>query len=270
MSKLKDHLLQRLTHKKGSQKKMKILAEQAAQGCMSSFSGIFQVEPPSVQMVLEFKDFLTQSQDLPVASDAIDSDAHALSQIVQEVKAISAQAILLHGERIKKAQSIMKKYQEGTFTQWLLRAYGNRQTPYNLLQYYEFFQAVPKEHRDLIERAPKQAIYCLASRQGKIEEKIKILQEIQNYSKREFLDVVRELFPLAQEDKRKGVNPVIRLLKEVDIRIKKGLLQLKKEDLYKALQIIQNIEKQLVESIHSIPQTVVEDVALTPMKKNSE
>ncbi|RDB31159.1 CT583 family protein [Candidatus Similichlamydia laticola] len=269
MSKLKDHLLQRLTRKKGSQKKMEVLADQAAQGHMSSFNGIFQVEPPSVQMILEFKEFLTQSQDKPVADDAIELDAQALSQIIQEVKAISSQAILLHGERIKKAQSIMKKYQEGTFTQWLLRAYGNRQTPYNLLQYYEFFQSVPKEHRDLIERAPKQTIYCLASRQGKMEEKIKILQNIHHYSKKEFLDVVRELFPLGQEDKRKGTNPVVRLLKEVDLRIKKRLAQMKKEDLYRALQLIQNIEKQLVESIHSKPQSTLEEGDSNKMKKKS-
>ncbi|WP_108623690.1 CT583 family protein [Candidatus Similichlamydia epinepheli] len=256
MSNLKDHLIRRLTRKKDSQKKMEALADQAAHGDRSSFSGIFQVEPPSFQMVLEFKDFLTQSQDQPITNDAIELDAQALSQIVQEVKAISGQAILLHGERIKKAQTIMKKYQEGTFTQWLIRAYGNRQTPYNLLQYYDFFQSVPKEHRNLIERAPKQAIYCLASRQGKIEEKIKILQELHNYSKKEFLDVVRELFPLGQDDRRRGSNPIIRLLKEVDLRIKNRLNKMKRDDLYKALKLAQDIEQQLLEIVSNKSQAI--------------
>lgn len=66
-------------------------------------------------------------------------DLAELSLITSEVKAINNQAAILHGERIKKAQTLLKSYQEGAFSAWLNATYGNRQTPYNLMQYYEFF-----------------------------------------------------------------------------------------------------------------------------------
>lgn len=39
-----------------------------------------------------------------------------------------------------------------------MAAYGNRQTPYNLMQYYEFCEAMPKHLRPQIELMPRQNV----------------------------------------------------------------------------------------------------------------
>jgi hypothetical protein len=110
----------------------------------------------------------------------------------------------LHGERIKKAHTILTKYRDGAFTSWLIAAYGNRQTPYNFLQYYEFYELLPKLLRPKLETMPRQAVYTLASRQGPLELKKKIVENYQGETKAVLLDTIREYFPLADQDKRKG------------------------------------------------------------------
>ena len=94
-----------------------------------------------------------------------------------EVKAINNQAAILHGERIKKAHQILTPYKDGAFTAWLISTYGNRQTPYNLMQYYEFCEAMPKNLREQIEWMPRQAVYVLATRTGEWKIKQEIVEK---------------------------------------------------------------------------------------------
>ena len=77
----------------------------------------------------------------------------------------------MHGERIKKAQEILKSYRDGAFTAWLLAAYGNRQTPYNFLQYYELYTALSPGLHSQLEAMPRHAVYVLASRSGELTQK---------------------------------------------------------------------------------------------------
>ena len=100
-----------------------------------------------------------------------DDDLKALMAITSEVKAITNQAVILHGERIKRAQEILKKYRDGAFTAWLFATYGNRQTPYNFLQYYEFYTVMPQALHPKLDQMPRQAVYSLASRAGALREK---------------------------------------------------------------------------------------------------
>ncbi|MGE3953977.1 MAG: CT583 family protein [Parachlamydiales bacterium] len=134
----------------------------------------------------------------------IEGDLQALATITAEVRAINHQAALLHGERIKRAQVVLKPYQEGAFTAWLMSTYGNRQTPYNFLQYYEFHRAMPQEVRPEIEKMPRQAIYTLATRKGTLEEKQEFLEKNAGLTKEELLGRIRETFPLHDTDKRKA------------------------------------------------------------------
>ena len=134
----------------------------------------------------------------------IEGDLQALATITSEVRAINHQAALLHGERIKRAQAVLKNYKEGAFTAWLMATYGNRQTPYNFLQYYEFHRAMPHNVRPEIEKMPRQAIYTLATRKGSLEEKQEFLESNAGLTKEELLTRIRETFPLDQSDKRKG------------------------------------------------------------------
>ena len=179
--------------------KMSALATQSMDGNLTSFSGIFGFSELSTNekedLALLLKRFSTDSTEL-------DQDLKSLITLTSEVKAINNQALILHGERIKAAQTILKQYKEGAFTNWLINTYGNRQTPYNFLQYYEFYLSLPQTLRPLLEMMPKQAIYTLASRDGSAEEKQYIIQNYQGETKRELIQIIRETFPLKEKDKR--------------------------------------------------------------------
>lgn len=179
--------------------KMSAMASQSAAGHLTTFSGLFNVselsenEKNSISSILE--KYANEYQD-------IESDLNFLISITSEVKAINHQAALLHGERIKKAHKILIAYKEGAFTAWLIATYGNRQTPYNLMQYFEFCEAMPKQLRPQIESMPRQAVYVLASRDGDWEAKQNIVKEYRGESKAEMLEKIRRLFPLNMQDKR--------------------------------------------------------------------
>lgn len=184
-----------------SSSKMTALAQQSAQGNLTSFSGMFQVSELCHKEKEALETILTQ-YSIDKQQD-IQQDLSHLISITAEVKAINNQAALLHGERIKKVHSLLTPYRDGAFTAWLIAVYGNRQTPYNLMQYFEFCEAMPKDLRPQIELMPKQAIYTLASAPGDLEKKKEVVEKYQGETKTEMLLLIRKLFPLKQKDKRK-------------------------------------------------------------------
>jgi hypothetical protein len=186
--------------KKNSQtSKMSALAKQSASGNLTSFSGIFSLS----ELNDKEKEFLLNLlRQYAIGKEDLEQDFTSLTSITSEVKAINNQAAILHGERIKKAQSILTRYKDGAFTAWLLAAYGNRQTPYNFLQYYEFYEQLPKKLRPQIEAMPRQAVYTLASREAPLEKKQNFVESYQGETKAELLIKIRELFPLEDKDKR--------------------------------------------------------------------
>ncbi|MBS0615217.1 MAG: CT583 family protein [Verrucomicrobia bacterium] len=200
MSKINSLLSDRL--KAATQKlttKMNSLAGLTSDGQLSSFSGVFRVSPLThlEQSTLEalLENYKNEAQE-------IGTDLSALSNITSEVKAINNQAAILHGERIKKAQEILKKYRDGAFSAWLIATYGNRQTPYNFLQYYELFLQLPKTLHENLDRMPRQAVYTLASRSAPLEQKTEIIQNYRGEKKREILKIIRKAFPLPTDDRR--------------------------------------------------------------------
>lgn len=180
--------------------KMAAMARQSATANLTSFTGVFGVselnshEKDALEAILF--SYAQKGQD-------IDKDLETLISITSEVKAINNQAALLHGERIKKAHSVLIKYRDGAFTAWLISTYGNRQTPYNLMQYYEFYESLPKNLKPQIEAMPRQAVYTLASREGPMAEKIRLVETYDGETKSEVLARIRDLFPLDEGDKRK-------------------------------------------------------------------
>ncbi|MGB7978236.1 MAG: CT583 family protein [Chlamydiales bacterium] len=200
MSKFNDLLHLRFKQKETQQTKMTALVERSNNGDLSSFSGVFRVaqlnekEKADIEMILRnFRQ--DESADYEV-------DLKALTAITSEVKAITNQAVILHGERIKRGQEILKKYKEGAFTAWLFSTYGNRQTPYNFLQYYEFYTILPPTLHPKLDQMPRQAVYSLASREGDFEKKETIVKNYTGQAKEELLRLIRLEFPLAEEDKR--------------------------------------------------------------------
>lgn len=189
-------------NKGGAPSKAAALAKQTAEGSLSSFTGIFaQVELNDHEKTL--LENILNSHTLDSTYLTQEKDLSLLIEITSEIKAIHHQAALLHGERIKKAQTILKNYQEGAFSQWLIATYGNRQTPYNFLLYYEFYETLPKKIRELIELMPRQAIYTLASRKATLDEKMHFIEGCKGQTKNEILKEIRERFPLNEKDKRK-------------------------------------------------------------------
>ncbi len=243
MSKINDHLFNRLKQKFS---KMTELAEVSSKGNLSSFSGVFKVSPlsPEEKESLEtlLHDYKTESQYL------IDDDLKHLSNLTSEIKAINNQAAILHGERIKKAQDILKKYRDGAFSAWLVSTYGNRQTPYNFLQYYEFYLQLSPQLHPKLDEMPRQAIYTLASRDAPFEQKEEILKNYNGETKNEILTLIRKTFPLDERDGRKedlGEQAVIALKKLEELFIQKRFRPTNEQK-----ETIQQLLNQLTSALH--------------------
>lgn len=199
MAKINSLLSQRLKTASDKLSKMTNLVELSSSGNLSSFAGVFRVTELNQNETLCLKALLNQYKN---KNQEIIKDLESLSTLTAEVKAINSQAIILHGERIKKAQKILTAYQEGVFSAWLISTYGNRQTPYNFLQYYELYSTIPSSLHERLDLIPRQAAYSLASRQGSLIQKQKIIEAYKGQPKQELLELIRITFPLSIKDKR--------------------------------------------------------------------
>jgi hypothetical protein len=199
MAKVNSFLAQRLKQATQKLSKMTTLVEMSSSGQLSSFTGVFRVSDLSLKEQEMLHVLLDRYKN---EAQEIHEDFKNLSNITAEVKAINSQAIILHGERIKKAQTILKNYRDGAFSAWLVAAYGNRQTPYNFLQYYELYSALPQTLHIKLDKMPRQAIYTLASRQAPLEQKQEIIANYHGQPKQDLLNLIRDAFPLAESDKR--------------------------------------------------------------------
>src|SRR5689334_12362584 len=124
MTKVNHLLTERLKSAKEKFTKMTNLVEMSSNGNLSSFAGVFRISPLSEKEKETLHALLDQYKN---ESQEIGEDLHSLLSLTAEVKAINNQAILLHGERIKQAQEILKNYRDGAFSAWLIATYGNRQ-----------------------------------------------------------------------------------------------------------------------------------------------
>ncbi|MCC5832220.1 MAG: CT583 family protein [Chlamydiales bacterium] len=199
MAKITSILQQRF--RKKEKPKMSELAEKTAGGQLTVFSGIFGLGKLGEKEQEELSSLLRKfSYD---ENADLSEDLKQLIAITSEVKAINNQAAILHGERIKIAQTILKNYRDGAFTAWLTATYGNRQTPYNFLQYYEFYSKIPKTLHPQVESMPRQAVYTLASRDGSFSKKEEIVRNYKGETKQQMISLIRSLFPLDESDRRR-------------------------------------------------------------------
>lgn len=199
MAKVGNVLAERF-QKKENPSKMKALAQATASGDLSSFSGVFHLSELSDQEKEQLESLLIQHSE---KGEDIQNDLRTLIGITSEVKAITNQAAILHGERIQRAHDILTRYRDGAFTSWLIATYGNRQTPYNFLQYYRFFKEMPQSLHPQIEKMPRQAVYSLASRSASIEKKQDFVKGYEGQTKEELMKELRLSFPLPSSDRRK-------------------------------------------------------------------
>ena len=245
MSKVNSILSQRLKAPAEKSAKMSTLAELSSTGNLSSFSGVFKVSSLSEKEQELLKILLQEykEEDYDIQQDLIH-----LSSITSEVKAINNQAAILHGERIKKAQEILKKYQEGAFTFWLVQTYGNRQTPYNFLQYFELYEQLPKTLLLKLDEMPRQAAYTLASRAGPFEIKEEIVKNYNGESKQDLLDQIRKKFPLRAKDKRAqdlGLS-LLKSLEKISTFLTQNQICLDSIQKKKAKELLQTLQIQIL------------------------
>lgn len=226
--------------------KMTQLAKQSAEGQLSSFSGIFSAIDLNTHEKETLEEILIEYSH---KKNNVKKDLDSLIFISSEVKAINNQAALLHGERIKKAQTILKNYREGAFTAWMIATYGNRQTPYNFLQYYEFHEAMPKKLQELIGTMPRQAIYTLASREGPLNKKQEIIVSYNGQTKRELLEMIRNIFPLALNDRRRrGIGEgTIRQLEKVSAMLERSRATVTKTQKKNICELLDTIHALVME-----------------------
>lgn len=157
-----------------------------------------------------------------ISDNSVDEHIKKISDITQQIKSISVQSVLLHGQRIKEAQEILKEYKDGAFTKWLMTTYGNRQTPYSMLNYYDLYQSIPLSHKAILESTPKKAVYLLASKKGDLSKKIEILESHSKSKQKEIISAIQETFPSLESDRRKskGTN-LIHFLDQITTKIEK-------------------------------------------------
>jgi hypothetical protein len=210
MDKLEE-LLEGRFNSSGSQK-VKALAKQSSDGRLTGFAGLFK----AVDLVDAEKDRIEDilNKHSQRACD-IEQDLESLSTITSEIKAINNQAAILHGERILRAQKILKAYKEGAFSAWLVSTYGNRQTPYNFLMYFELIEMLPHDLKSKAETLPRQVMYTLASRDAPLDKKKTIISGYNGETKQEMLERIRLAFPLDTKDKR-SVQPAQNILTSLE------------------------------------------------------
>ncbi|WP_375793817.1 pGP6-D family virulence protein [Chlamydia sp. 12-01] len=185
--------------RKNTQDKMETLTRKRMEGELSPFLSRFSDVKLSQKEEEKFRQLL---ENYTFEDQISEEDFKDLCNLSAQIKQIHHQAVLLHGERIKKVRDLLKTYREGAFSAWLLITYGNRQTPYNFLVYYELFSTLPEPLKIEAEKMPRQAIYTLASRQGPQEKKEAIIRNYRGESKGELLDIIRKEFPLISTDRR--------------------------------------------------------------------
>lgn len=247
MAKMNSLLSQRLKMATEKLSKMTNLVEMSSSGNLSSFAGVFRVTPLSEREQESLQHILDQFRQ---EEQEISDDLSELSAITAEVKAINNQAIILHGERIKKAQTILKKYRDGAFSAWLVATYGNRQTPYNFLQYYELYTSLPQFLHAKLDEMPRQAVYSLASREGSFEQKKEIVERYEGQPKQELLSLIRQTFPLADSDKRAQNlgEYAISALKRLHLQLSTGTFQpnpSQKNEINKWLKALKNLTENI-------------------------
>lgn len=219
------------------------------------FEVISPIQSPSIAIPITIE--LTEQEKTTIQKILVDDympgtipESHVsihvqqLTDITKQIKSISAQSVLLHGERIKQAQDLLKNYKDGAFTKWLMSTYGNRQTPYSMLRYYEFYQSAPHDARHMIESAPKKAVYLLASRDGDKGKKIELIQEHGASPQSELLILIQEAFPTAETDKRKPLNTsTIASMSKLCLKLESRSKYLSEEDRQGIQDLIKRLEQ---------------------------
>lgn len=175
-----------------------------APGAQSGFRELFQVRPLDEEEGRAIELLLVDNfQPGRGVESQVEGDVQSLKNITAEIRAIGRQGVYLLGERIRRAQDLLKQYSERTFSKWLDLAFGNRRTPYTYLHYFELHESLPSEElKSQLRKFPLKAAYVLAERNGELGSKIDLLEKYAGETQQDLLLLIRDRFPLDTDDKR--------------------------------------------------------------------
>ena len=102
---------------------------------------------------------------------------------------------------------------------------------------------MPTELHTKIDQMPRQAVYTLASRNGDLERKQEIVHNYAGQPKQELLKMIRQMFPLAEDDGRMPNfgGHGLTFLKRAKEMFKNSHCRLTPEEKTKAQQLIDQI-----------------------------
>lgn len=175
----------------------------------NSFRALFDLHEENAGETASLKHALEEAMLEDGTSDGVHHDITQLLQLSSELKAIGKQAVLLVGERVLNAKTILKRYGKGkvAFSAWLDVTFVSRKTAYNALSYYEFYHALPNEtFRSTFKKMPLKASYILASRTGDLKTKLQLIDNYGNEQQEEIVRKIQAQLPLKSEDSRAQGN----------------------------------------------------------------
>ena len=187
----------------------------------NSFNSVFDVKPLDKNEDIQLQkilldNFLTKGAPKEKEDAKIAKDWDEMKVITSQIKAIGKQGTVLIGERVYKAREVLKTYKDGAFTKWLELTFGSRKTGYNMLSYYELYNALPHEDlKDRFKKIPQRAAYILASREGDLKTKTEIIREHHNLSHEELITLIQDKFPVAASDKRSSKDSNARFIADI-------------------------------------------------------
>jgi chromosome partitioning protein len=114
------------------------------------------------------------------------------------IKSIKAQEVLIVGKAIKKAQTILANYNNGMFSEWLVEMFGNVQTPYNFLRFFELHTLLKERSQKEYLSIPRRAAYKLAKVEGSTEQKEEFISQGKNKNASSLEEEIDILFPKYQ------------------------------------------------------------------------
>lgn len=170
--------------------------------------------------------------------DKVTQHVNEIKNLTSEIKGINKQAILLIGERIFKANQILKNYKDGTFMEWVDSVFDSRKTAYNILAYYELHQSLPIQSKENLKKISPTAAYVIASRKIPLEKKISFVNEYHDLKSQDMMLLIKEMFPSKNQPTKTSLN-----LKLINV-IQKSIQTLKERK-----EEINSDEKKLLESI---------------------
>ncbi|MEM7175220.1 MAG: CT583 family protein [Chlamydiota bacterium] len=153
-----------------------------------------------------------------VKKSQVKADVESLLNLSSQIRSITKQSLILHGERVAKGQEILKKYKRGAFSAWLEFTYGNRQTPYNFLYYYNLYRELPTQIKPFYQKIPYKAAYLLGAREGSLEKKIKVIEGNYKAKAKDLLVLIDKLFPLGRGKHEKNESK-LKLLDSILINL---------------------------------------------------